>query len=101
MAKAQEVLYAVVGAGDYAVEKARAAAASADRKKAQKTYSEFIQRGRALSRKIRTSTPTRQAVAQTKAARAQVKGAATSVTKAVRADTKATQSAVKKATQAS
>lgn len=100
VAKAQELLFAVVGAGDFALEKARKATVTADRKKAQKVYKDFVQRGRTLSTKIKSSSPTKKAVAQTKVARAQVKGAATSVTKAVRANTKATQSAAKKAAQA-
>ena len=99
MAKAQDMLYAVVGAGDYALEKAREATASADRTKAQQAYRDFVQRGRTLSTKIKSSTPTKRAVAQTKAARGQVRGAATSVRKAVRANSEATQSAVKKASQ--
>jgi hypothetical protein len=99
MAKAQEVLFAVVGAGDFALEKARRAGAI-DRKTTQKLYRDLVKRGRTLTTRVKNSGPTKQAVAQTKVARSQVKAAATSVTKAARANTKATRSAASKATQA-
>jgi hypothetical protein len=93
MAKTQELLYAVVGAADFAVEKAKALA---DREATAKFYEYFVKRGRVLSTKIKNSTPTKQAIAQTKTARAQAKAAATSATKAVRANTKAARSAASK-----
>jgi hypothetical protein len=89
MAKAQELLYAVVGAGDFVVDKARSAGRLADRKSTTKLYKDFVKRGKALSIRIEKSAPTRQAVAQSKAARAQVKAAATSARKALRANSKA------------
>ena len=96
MAKAQELLYAIVGAGDFAVEKVKDTGKLADRKSTQKVYADFVKRGRTLSTKVRSSAPTKQAVAQTKTARSQVKAAATSVGKAVRANAKATRSAASK-----
>jgi hypothetical protein len=101
MAKAQELLYAVVGVGDLAIEKARNASKYADRKKTQKFYKDLVKRGHALSNGIRNAGPTKQAAAQTKAARTQVKAAATSVRKAVRANAKATKSAANKTSAAS
>jgi hypothetical protein len=101
MAKAQELLYAVVGVGDLAFEKARNARKFADSKSTQKFYRDLVKRGRALSSGIRNSGPTKQAVAQTKAARTQVKAATTSVRKAVRANAKATKSAADKTSAAS
>jgi hypothetical protein len=100
MAKAQEFVYAVVGAGDFAVDKVKGVR-TFDRKKSEKLYKDFVKRGRSLSTKIRSSAPTKQAVAQTKAARSQVKAAATSVSKAVGANVKATRSAANKAAKAS
>ena len=85
MAKTQEVLYAVVGAGDFAIDKARNLR-NIDAKAAGTIYADFVKRGQSLSKKIRTSAPSKQAVAQTKTARTQVKAAATSVSKALRAN---------------
>lgn len=98
MANAQDVLYAVVGAGDLAVDKVRSA--KVDRASTSKLYEDLVKRGRTLSNRIKASGPTKQAIAQTKTARAQVRGAATSVTKAVRANAMAGRSAAKKATTA-
>jgi hypothetical protein len=100
-AKTQDLIFAVVGAGDFAIEKARKVRKAADRKTTQKYYKDFVKRGRALTTKIRNSGPTKTAVAQTKTAQSQVKAAATSVTKAVRANAKATKSAAEKASKAS
>lgn len=101
MAKAQEFLYAVVGAGDFAVEKAKNFPKATTRKNAAKLYRDFVKRGKTLSNTIGSSAPTRKAVAQTKTARRQVKPATTSVTKAARANAKATKAAAEKTTQAS
>lgn len=98
MDKAQDILYAAVGAGDFAFEKARKLA---DRKTTQKFYKDFVKRGRAISTRVRGSATTKQAVAQTKAARSQVKAAATSVTRAIRVNAKATKEAPKTATKPS
>jgi len=98
MAKAQELIYAVVGAGDFAAEKVRNVRRVADRKNSQKLYRDFVKRGRSVWTQVRSSGPTKQAIAQTKTARTQVKAAATSVTKAFRADSKAAKSAATKAT---
>lgn len=99
--KSQELIYAVVGAGDFALDKVKGVTALADRKKTEKLYKDFVKRGRTLSTKIRNSAPTKRAVAQTKTARTQVKAAATSVGKAVRANAKATRTAASKAAKAS
>src|SRR3954451_16105465 len=94
--KGDEFLYAVVGAGDFALEKVRNAGKLADRKTSQKYYKDFIKRGRSLSTKIRNSAPTKAAANQTKTARSQVKAASTSVTKAAGASAKAARSAAAK-----
>jgi hypothetical protein len=101
MARAEEILYAVVGAGDFAVEKLTDIRKIADRNSTEKVYDDFIKRGRTLSKKIRNSAPTKQAVAQTKTARTQVRAATTSLTKAVKANADATRSAAKKVVKAS
>lgn len=97
MAKTQNLIYAVVGAGDFALEKAREGRKLADRKVTQKYYKDFIKRGKALTTRITSADATKQAIVQTKAARAQVKAAATSVTKAARANSQAAKSAASKA----
>ena len=101
MPKAQEMLYAVVGAGEVAMEKIVDARQVIDRQRSQKAYNDFVKRGRTLSTKIKNSGPSKQAKEQTKVARSQVKAAATSVSKAVRANAKATRSAATKARKAS
>ncbi len=101
MARTEEIIYAVVGAGDFAVEKATNIHKIVDRDATEKVYNDFIKRGRALSKRISNSAPTKQAVAQTKTARSQVKAATTSITKAVRANAIATRSAAGKAAKAS
>jgi hypothetical protein len=98
MARAQEFLYAVVGAGDFAVEKAKRLT---EHKNTTKAYGELVDRGRTLSTKIKGSAPTKQAIAQTRAARSQAKAAATSATKAVRANGRAARSAASKSAAAS
>ena len=98
MAKTQEVLYAVVGAGDFAVEKAKGIR-RIDRKTTDKLYRDFVKRGRSVSSRIRNSGPTKQAIEQTKTARSQVKAAATGVRKAIRADAKAAKEAATKTTK--
>lgn len=84
MDKAQELLYAVVGAGDFAVEKVRGVTKLTDRKITQKYYKDFIKRGRTLSTKVRNTGPAKKAATSTKSARTQAKTAATNVTNAVR-----------------
>jgi hypothetical protein len=98
MARAQEFLYAVIGAGDYAVEKARRLR---ERKNTTQAYRDLVERGRTLSVKIKSSAPTKQAIAQTRTARSQAKAAATSATKAVRANARAAKSATTKSAKAS
>ena len=100
MPKAENFVYAVVGAGDFAVEKVKNVS-QIDRKKSEKLYKDFVKRGQKLSTSIKNSRPTKRAVEQTKVARTQVKSAATSVRKAVGANAKATKSAAGKATKAS
>ncbi len=95
--KTEELLYAVVGAGDFALEKVRNVRKVADRKTTEKYYKDFVKRGRALSNSIKNSGPTKRAVAQSKTARSQVKAAATSVGKAAQANARATKSAANKA----
>lgn len=101
MARTQEFVYALVGAGDFAVEKARSVTKIADRAASEKVYNDFIKRGRTLSNRVGNAAPTKRAVEQTKTARAQVKAATTSVAKAVRLDTKAVRNAAAKVSKAS
>jgi hypothetical protein len=83
MAKAQEVLYALVGASDFTVQKVRDLS-KIDVKSSQETYEDFVKRGKSLSTKVRSSAPTKRAIGQTKTAQTQVKAAATSVGKAIK-----------------
>lgn len=101
MAKTPEVVYALVGAGEFAVQKARNVRKVADRKTTQRYYRNFVKRGKTLVTKIRQSNATKRAAAQTRTAQRQVKAAATSVGKAVKADARATKSAASKAANAS
>jgi len=101
MAKGQEFLYAAVGIGDLAVEKAASLTKLADRAATQKTYDDFVKRGRTFSKKIRNSAATKQAMAQTKTARTQIKAASTSVSKAVQANVQATRSIAQRLAKAS
>ena len=100
MDKTQELVYAVVGAGDFAIEKARSIT-KIDRKASQKLYKDFIKRGRTVSRRVSTAAPTKRAIEQTKTARSQIKAATTSVAKAVRLDAKAARGAATKVSKAS
>lgn len=100
MPKGESLLYAVVGAGDYALEKVRDVR-SIDRKRSEKLYNDFVKRGRKMSTSIKNARPTKQAVEQTKVARSQMKAAATSVRKAVGANAKATRAAAGRAAKAS
>ncbi len=101
MAKGQEVLYAIVGIGDFAIEKATNLPKLADRVTTQKTYDDFIKRGRDFSKKIRNAAATKRAVAQTKTARSQIKAATTSVSKAVQANVEATRTIAQRFAKAS
>ncbi len=101
MATTRELLYAVIGAGDLAVEKAMNLPTIVDRDATRQMYSDLVKRGRSLSNRIKSSAATKEATSQTRAARRQVKAAATSVTKAVRANARATRSAAEKAAAAS
>lgn len=82
MAKAQEIIYAVVGAGDFAVDKVKTVGTIADRKANQKRYRDFVKRGRTLSTKVKNSTPGKQIAAQTEPVKVQVEDAFKTVTKA-------------------
>jgi hypothetical protein len=83
MEKAQEVLYALVGAGDFTVQKVKDLS-KIDARSSQEVYEDFVKRGKSLSTKVRNSAPTKQAIEQTKTAQTQVKAAATSVGKAIK-----------------
>jgi len=101
MAKSQELLYAVVGIGDLAVEKATAITKITDPDTTRQAYEDFIKRGRTFSKKVRNAAATKQAVAQTKTARTQIKAASTSVSKAVEANVRATRSIAQRFAKAS
>ena len=101
MAGTPELLYAVVGIGDYAAEKVSNVRKLVDRKSSTKLYDDLVTRGRTLSKRVGNSAATKRAVAQTSTARSHVKGAATSVGKAVRANARATRSAARKTAKAS
>ncbi len=99
--QADRFLFAALGVGDVAVEKVRSVGKLVDGKARRKTVNDLVKRGRNLRTRVVESAPTRQAVAQTKTARAQVRAAATSVTKAARLNARATKSAAAKTAKAS
>ena len=100
MPKSENLVYAFVGVGDFALEKVKNVR-NIDRKRSENLYNDFVGRGRKLSTSIRNARPSKQAVEQTKVARSQMKAAATSIRKAVGANVKATRSAANKAAKAS
>ncbi|MDQ4145618.1 MAG: hypothetical protein M3198_18115 [Actinomycetota bacterium] len=100
MPRGENLVYALVGVGDFTLEKVKNVR-NIDRRRSEKLYNDFVGRGRKLSSSIRTGRPSKRAVEQTKIARSQVKAAATSVRKAVGANVKATRSAANKAVKAS
>jgi U3 small nucleolar RNA-associated protein 14 len=83
MAKAQEVLYAVVGAGDFAVDKVKGIRKVADRKRNEKLYKDFVKRGRTLSTQVKNSKPGKQVRTGTEVAKEQLNDAAKNVGKAI------------------
>ncbi len=101
MAKGQELLYAVVGIGDLAVEKATGVTKIADLDATRRAYDDFVKRGRTFSKKIGNAAATKRAVAQTKTARTQIKAASTSVSKAVSANVQATRTIAQRFAKAS
>lgn len=82
MARAQELMYAVVGVGDFAVDKAKNVRKYTDPKTSEKYYKDFVKRGRKISTKVKNSKTGKQVSAQTETARAKVEDAAKSVGKA-------------------
>lgn len=122
--EARKPLFAVVGAGDLAVEnikdlptqlvaqattfvpKTTALVADLPQKakslrgelagKAFETYGELVQRGQKLVTSIRRSSATQQAESQIKVAKSQAKAATTSATKAAKATAKAVDNAAGK-----
>ena len=97
MSRTKEILYAVVGAGDFTVEKVRSVRKIVD----PAVYADFVARGRDLTGRIGKAAPTKQAVQRTRTARSQAKAAATSVRKAVTANAAAARSAAGKVAKAS
>ena len=97
MSKGKEILYAVVGAGDFTVEKVRSVRKIVD----PAVYTDFVARGRDLTGRIGKAAPTKHAVERTRTARSQAKAAATSVRKAVKANATAARSAAGKVAKAS
>lgn len=81
MAKTQEVLYAVVGASDFAVDKVKGIRKVADRKRNEKLYNEFVKRGRTLSTQVKNSKPGKQVRTSTEVAKEQLNDAAKNVGK--------------------
>lgn len=116
MSATKEILYAAVGFGDLAIERARKAQSTLDiaklkdvkfdsvRTQLEKTssdvvvrtanlYGTLVRRGEKAVASIRDSGPTKRAVAQTKTARSQTKAAVASVRKAATSTVPATKDA--------
>ena len=83
MAKAQEVLFAVVGAGDLAIDKVKGIRKVADRKRNEKMYEDLVKRGRTLSTQVKNSKPGKQVRTGTEVAKEQINDAAKNVGKAL------------------
>jgi transposase len=106
--------YALIGAGEAAIEAGKSlvtsargvkpdevrdrlsASANTSRKWAVKRYASWAKRGERLATQISKSVPAKRAAEQTKQARSQVKTAATSIRKAVGAQADGAKSAAKK-----
>lgn len=82
MPKAQELLYAAVGTGDFAVEKVRSLKRLSDPRVNKKLYKDVVGRGRTVSRKVRQAPTTKKILEGTETARRQVQDATKTVTKA-------------------
>lgn len=115
----KQILYAAIGAGDFAFERARKARASLDLEyfrldipksleKAQaraekvaskaltrtsRTYQDLVKRGEKTVRGVRSAAPTKKAAAQVKTAQSQTKAAVTSTKKAAAQAAEAAKSA--------
>lgn len=82
MTKAKEILYATLGAGDFAVDKVKGVRRIADRKTNQKLYKDFVKRGRGVTTQVKNSTPGKEISARTEPVRNQAEEALKTVTKA-------------------
>lgn len=82
MTKAQEILYAALGAGDFAVDKVKGVRRITDRKTNQKLYKDFVKRGRGVTTQVKNSTPGKELTARTEPVRSQAEEALKTVTKA-------------------
>ena len=80
--KSQEIVYAVVGAGEAAVDKVKGLSRFADKKKNEKLYNDFVKRGRTVSTKVRNTKPAKQFRVQTDTVKEKATDAAKTVTKA-------------------
>ena len=82
MTKAKEILYATLGAGDFAVDKVKGVRRIADRKTNQKLYKDFVKRGRGVTTQVKNSVPGKEISARTEPVRNQAEEALKTVTKA-------------------
>jgi hypothetical protein len=80
--RSQEIVYAVVGAGEAAVDKVKGLSRFADKKKNEKLYNDFVKRGRTVSTKVRNTKPAKQFRVQTDTVKEKATDAAKTVTKA-------------------
>lgn len=118
MAKSKDIVFAAVGFGDLAVEKARKATEKIVKvdnlrnfkvselkgqltdgltdalDRSVKTYDKLVTRGEKTFSGIRNSAPTKRAVAQSKTAKSQTKAAVTSIKKAADSTVEAAKEAV-------
>lgn len=83
MAKAKQLMYVVVGAGDFAVDKVKNVRKLTDPKYNERYYNDFLKRGRSISTKVRNSGPGKQITAQTDTVKEKATDAAKQVTKAL------------------
>lgn len=105
-ARLTDVPFALFGAGDAAIEQARAVPERVERVRGElgslpgrivQQFDELAARGRTLSNRIDRDPKVKDARAQTRSARSKVKGATTSVGRAAEAQVAAAGSAARKA----
>ncbi len=95
MDQVKKAFHAVVGSGDFLMEKSRELTAAA-RHTSARTYKDLAGRGEKVVNRVQRAKPARRAAEGTKQAKSQLKGAYTSLRKAVGAEP-ATRTSTRKA----
>ncbi|MGH2724239.1 MAG: hypothetical protein ACRDI0_08215 [Actinomycetota bacterium] len=85
MDQIKKAFHAVLGSGDFAVEKSKELADAA-RRNSVRAYADLAGRGERVANRVRRTKPAKRAAEGTRQAARQVKGAYTSIRKAVGAE---------------